>query len=96
MLINERCPEDSTETCSFCGENTAKALWMGKSDIFVCSHCAIEHLPQLMADAIVGSISIEQLQASTDPTCEINKELRIRERFHSAFSSALIRKIRTT
>ncbi len=56
---------------------------------------AAEHLPQLMADAIVGSLSIEQLQASTGPTCEINKEPRIRERFHSAFSSALIRKIRT-
>lgn len=61
-----------------------------------CSHCAIEHLPQLMADAIVGSLSIEQLQTSTGPTCEISKESRIRERFHSAFSSALIRKIRAT
>lgn len=96
MLINERCPDDSTETCSFCEDNPAKALWMGKIDIFACSHCAIEHLPQLMADAIVGSLSIEQLQTSTGPTYEISKESRIRERFHSAFSSALIRKIRAT
>lgn len=95
MLITERSPEDANSLCSFCEENKADALWMGKIDIFACKHCASELLPQLMADAIVGGLNFKQLQNATGPTINISQESRIRERFHSAFSSALLRKMRS-
>ncbi len=95
MLIHERDQEtDKEKNCSFCGERKASALWMGAIDIFCCSHCASELLPQLMADAIVGGTSINDLKKSTGATVGITKEERILKRFHSSFGSALIRKIR--
>jgi len=96
MLITERSPEDENSLCSFCDENTADALWMGKIDIFACRHCASELLPQLMADAIVGGLDFNKIKSATGPTINFSKESRIIERFHSAFSSALLRKMRST
>lgn len=94
MLAIERSPEDCNQKCSFCSEQKAAALWMGDIDIFVCSICAVELLPQLMADAIVGGTTIKTLQTSKETPHSIKREGRIMERFHSAFSGALIRKIR--
>ena len=94
MLITEREPEDLNAKCSFCGENKASGLWMGDIDIFCCKHCAISLLPQLMADSIVGSTSINELKKSTGATIKITNEAYILKRFYSSFSSALIRKMR--
>lgn len=94
MLIHERDLNDTKQDCSFCEENKADALWMGKIDVFLCMHCATEVIPQLMADAIVGGTSLGTIEKSTGPTIEISRERRIMERFNSSFKSALIRKIR--
>lgn len=94
MFVSERSPKDCNELCSFCSDRKADAVWIGKVDIFACATCAAELLPQLMADAIVGAVSIEILRSSKDTPHEIQKEGRILERFHSAFSGALIRKLR--
>jgi hypothetical protein len=41
--------------CTFCGENTARAYWRCvEKDVSVCRSCAVEVLPRLMADALVG------------------------------------------
>lgn len=93
MFVTDRSPEDAEEICSFCDDHKASALWMGKIDIFVCKLCAVELLPQLIADAIVGSISISQLKQSKKTSHEIKNAGRIMERFEGAFSGALIRKI---
>ncbi|MGH8601255.1 MAG: hypothetical protein ACREXR_00275 [Gammaproteobacteria bacterium] len=94
MFVADRSPEDCNELCSFCSDRKADALWMGKIDIFACSLCAVEILPQLMADAIVGGTSVDHIRTSKATPHEIQKESRILERYHSAFSGALIRKLR--
>ncbi|WP_159956341.1 hypothetical protein [Pseudomonas sp. R76] len=94
MLVIEGSLADCNQKCSFCSEQKATALWMGDIDVFVCSICAVELLPQLMADAIVGAINIQNLQNLMQASHSIQKERLILERFHKAFSSALIRKIR--
>jgi hypothetical protein len=67
---------------------------MGHVEIFSCGHCASELLPQLMADAIVGDLNLNDVRSSSGPTVELTRQSRILERFNSAFSSALLRKIR--
>jgi hypothetical protein len=42
------------EVCSFCGEPNAAGWWMGRQYVSVCRRCALEVLPCLMADALVG------------------------------------------
>jgi hypothetical protein len=42
------------EVCSFCGESESAAWWMGHQQVSVCRRCALEVLPCLMADALVG------------------------------------------
>lgn len=37
--------------CSLCGKR-ADAMWGGDTNVFVCSTCAVDTLPQLIADAI--------------------------------------------
>lgn len=42
------------ETCSVCGEPYAAAYWRGRQMISVCRDCALNILPALIADALVG------------------------------------------
>ena len=37
--------------CSICEEHRASALWHGHIEFWICSVCAIEVLPTLIADA---------------------------------------------
>ncbi|VVS92204.1 hypothetical protein [Desulfoluna spongiiphila] len=83
------------EVCSFCGEDKASGMWMGREKtIFCCKNCAIQYLPQLMADAIVGGTLESEIKDSEKRPVEITQELTILKRFHSAFSTALIVKAR--
>lgn len=83
------------EVCSFCGEGKATGVWMGhEKTIFCCKQCATQYLPQLMADAIVGGISEAELKGEEKPPVEIKQENTILQRFHAAFSTALILKTR--
>lgn len=92
MLTTER-----NNPCHFCGEANANAVWMGSTcEIFCCSICAQDILPQFIADAIVGSLDMKSLKDQDGPTIKVTKENEILLRFHSAFNSALIRKIRAT
>jgi|GEM_PF-4718863 len=93
MLVHENHKAEGA-MCSFCGERPATALWMGQIEIFSCSVCASETLPQLMADAIVGGLDFKHVELSSGATTALTKEPRILERFHGAFSGALLRKIR--
>src|SRR5262245_8645963 len=45
---------ENIETCSICGNPNAAAHWLGIESISVCRPCAVEALPALIADAIVG------------------------------------------
>ena len=94
MLVAELSPEDAISSCSFCGESKPSAMWRGQIEIFACTHCASEFLPQLMADAIVGGLSLNHINSSSGPTDALTKQSRIIERFNGAFSGALLRKIR--
>jgi hypothetical protein len=42
------------ETCSFCGAPQAAGWWHGEQRVSVCRTCAVQTLPRLMADALVG------------------------------------------
>lgn len=44
----------SDRKCSACGNDYAIARWVGHQSINICRDCAIEVLPQLIADAIAG------------------------------------------
>ena len=91
MLI----PESDSSKCTFCADNTANALWLGsKGEIYCCKPCAIDTPPQFIADAIVGGLTEAQIRNSTGATNTITKEQEILKAFHSAFSSALITKLR--
>lgn len=95
MLIEEfKNNNGTTEACSFCGEREPSGIWMGEKVIFCCKFCAINYLPQLMADAIVDGTTEEQLKDKEVLPAHITNEKHILSRFHGAFSSALIRKIR--
>jgi hypothetical protein len=42
-------------TCTFCGEPDASAYWRcAVHDVATCRRCAVETLPKLIADAVVG------------------------------------------
>lgn len=84
----------SDEKCTFCGEKKANGMWRGTTDIFVCKRCALDKLPQLMADTIVGGTDERFIQNSTGATKNITQEDYILKRFYSAFSSALLMKLR--
>jgi hypothetical protein len=48
-------PGISVEECSFCGQPTATGYWRAVSGIIsVCPTCAVDTLPKLQADAVVG------------------------------------------
>jgi hypothetical protein len=44
---------EDVQRCCLCGEPPS-AYWRGEVVIAVCSRCAVEVLPKLIADAIVG------------------------------------------
>src|SRR6516162_11291360 len=49
---------EQVERCSFCGGPEATAYWRGeRGPISCCRTCAVETLPALMADAVVGEIA---------------------------------------
>jgi hypothetical protein len=83
------------DCCSFCGEARSAAYWTvagieGASAIGVCRECAVEVLPALMADALVGEGAsnrtlINDLKAALD---------RADARFWKAASSALAAELR--
>lgn len=39
-------------TCMICGDCQGDGLWSGNTDVIVCSKCAVEILPKLIADSI--------------------------------------------
>jgi hypothetical protein len=43
--------------CSVCG-GRAHAYYFGPSEIWICAECAVETLPALIADAIVGCYTV--------------------------------------
>jgi hypothetical protein len=48
---------EQVAVCSFCGEKHPVALWRVPTEegfITTCRSCALEHLPCLLADALVG------------------------------------------
>jgi hypothetical protein len=46
---------DQLATCTFCGRPEASGYWRGvEDDVAVCRGCAVEVLPKLLADALVG------------------------------------------
>lgn len=95
MLIEEYEKSGGTnEKCSFCGENESSGMWRGHQTIFCCKPCATQYLPQLMADTILGGTSVEQIKNQKTLPVEITKENQILQRYHGAFSTALIRKLR--
>ena len=94
-MIIENFDKDSKENCTFCGERKADAAWLASEDqVYCCKYCATMYLPQLMADAIVGGTTLASIEKSTGATIEVSHEDKILKRFHSAFSSALIQKLR--
>jgi hypothetical protein len=40
--------------CSICGSEYPSAMWSGCEDIFVCTQCAKNILPRLIADAFMA------------------------------------------
>ncbi len=46
--------ETQVPTCDICGERPAAAYWAGQKEFCVCRKCALEVLPRLAADAVVG------------------------------------------
>ncbi|HBM16068.1 MAG TPA: hypothetical protein DD381_06985 [Lentisphaeria bacterium] len=44
--------EEAKQNCSFCGIEKSTAMWSGSTNVFVCHKCAIEILPNFIADAI--------------------------------------------
>jgi hypothetical protein len=56
MMIDKsdtECPY-SGMACSICGKMSS-AVWSGETTIFVCSECAVNILPALIADAVSTS-----------------------------------------
>ena len=49
----ESCGEEGT--CNVCGEKP-DASWVGKKRINICSKCAFDIFPKLMADAVANRI----------------------------------------
>jgi hypothetical protein len=44
--------------CCICGGQSV-ACWAGKQMLEVCYHCAVNVLPKLIADAVVGKDSVD-------------------------------------
>ena len=94
MLIDEALAKGiERENCSFCGENNPTGVWIGKKTIFSCKSCAHSYLLQLIADSIVGGTTLEAIESGKNLPVEITSEKTIIQRFHSAYSTALIRKL---
>jgi hypothetical protein len=53
---------DFDEPCNVCG-GRSRAMWCCEKEIYVCSECAINTLPRLIADAVCAAYS--RTQAST-------------------------------
>ena len=45
---------DIPEKCSFCGNDSPQSFWHGGENVRTCRGCAIDILPKLLADSIVG------------------------------------------
>jgi hypothetical protein len=75
------------EVCIFCKEMTATGYW--NAEVPCCRRCAIEGLPQLMADCLVGE------QGASAQTLEYLQSSLVR--FHAKFwRSATIAIVRTS
>jgi hypothetical protein len=46
--------DEFKDPCCMCG-NSADAFWMANPSIYVCASCAVDKLPLLIGDAVVGS-----------------------------------------
>ena len=98
MLIDEykeKYEDNETKECTFCERQVATAIWMtGDINIYCCKLCAVEILPQFMADAVVGGTPENEIKNIIGPTKKITSEEGILKRFYSSFTSALIRKFK--
>ncbi len=90
MMIQE-VASTAGKNCSVCGTRRASALWMAFSgELLCCSHCAVKHLPQLIADAVVA----DQLAdgAVVDPQALASSlSAQVDERLQRAAKHALAR-----
>ncbi len=95
-MLTEKHDGSHQGKCTFCAENDGTGVWMtqSKNDVYCCASCAIDILPQLMADSIVGGTSLNAIQNSKGATNNVTKEPHILKRFNSAFNCALISKLR--
>ncbi|EIO4097950.1 hypothetical protein HYO33_23565 [Vibrio parahaemolyticus] len=82
------------DKCSFCGERKPNGIWMGNDSVFCCKPCAIEVLPQLLADAVLDGTHINTIKNGQQPPVSITQENSILKNYHAAFNKALIRKVR--
>jgi hypothetical protein len=47
----EHVPFEKRTKCTLC-DSPATAMWQGRETIYICSQCALESLPALIADSI--------------------------------------------
>lgn len=55
----------SNAQCKFCDEK-ATAVWYGTPDFYCCPKCAVEVLPKMIADSILGELLVAQILSPTD------------------------------
>lgn len=48
-------------TCNLCGDCYADAYWQGHDRVSVCSGCALDTLPALLADTVVGVRTVPRI-----------------------------------
>lgn len=49
-----RVGPDEEPSCQLCDKNPSDAMWMAGHDLWICSECAVETLPKLIADAVLN------------------------------------------
>lgn len=67
--------------CGICGNSKAVAGWMGQDLLAVCRGCAIEVLPKLLADAVVGKHSDNSTAISAWKSAEKHYWYAVANRF---------------
>ncbi len=56
----------NVEVCSICGRRRATAWWRGQTILSICRPCALDVLPKLLADALVGEGPSNESQLHAD------------------------------
>ena len=56
----------NVEVCSICGRRRATAWWRGTKILSICRPCALDVLPKLLADALVGEGAVSETGLRAD------------------------------